>query len=197
MIPVPSGLQTAHEELAAAAEDLLCVPPLVCVESAHGFGGLYVWGGGPIVVGHRDMHALAAAYVLQMGADLGRVRKRDFLEVVDLVYGRALAHEFGHALDDAGYAAPYFDREERADYFAGMLDAGCGKPSMAGAAVFFSIGCVGPACAHPPHEERAAAYLTGYADQMRYLRRMIGKVAIKAGHAPSDEWLIPNEGFGK
>lgn len=78
-----------------------------------------------------------------------------FLQALDLVYGRVIAHELGHALDEAVLAA--------------------GQGPGARRAVFWTLGCVGRACTHPPHQVRASAYLEGYhaelamilADQVR------------------------------
>lgn len=168
---VPRPFLAAYREMKAAAQGMICVPELHYVDTVDGFGGFYVSGGGPIVIGQQDVRDLAVDYVVNyMSAD-GRIPKATFEAVVAMVYGRILSHEFGHALDDAGYAAPFFDPEERADFFAGRLDRVRGKSELLGARFFFGIGCEGPSCTHPAHGVRATAYLHGYAVQDAFMRR--------------------------
>lgn len=168
---IPARVVSAFQEMIAVATGLCCVPWLYAVEDAHGLGGFYVRGGGPIVIGHRDVVQLATTYVTTfLTKKLRHLPKEAFVDVLDLVYGRVLAHELGHALDEAGFASPFLHPEARADYFAGVLDALRGKDAALGSRFFATIGCKGLACTHPPHDVRATAYLTGYSDQVRALQ---------------------------
>lgn len=164
--PVPAAMAAAYYEMVSVVPELSYVPQLIAVEDAGGAGGLYLTGGGPIVVGHRDVLGLALRYVRTfVAADLLVP-----MEVIEwayaLVYGRIVAHELGHALDESGFYAPFSHPEARADYLAGMIDAARGKDRTLGARLFWGIGCAGPACTHPPHDMRAEAYLRGYRDQV-------------------------------
>lgn len=158
-------MATAYYEMIAVVPGLPCAPPLMAVENAGGAGGLYFAGGGPIVVGHQDVRDLAVRYVQAfVCSDLRFVPRKAINQAYALVYGRILAHEFGHALDEAGFDAPFCHQEARADYLAGKIDAARGKDPTLGARLFWSIGCEGPSCTHPSHDARAEAYLRGYWD---------------------------------
>lgn len=164
-------MAAAYIEMITVVRGLPCAPALLAVEDAGGMGGFYFTGGGPIVVGHQDVLDLAVRYVQAfVCSDLRFVPKKAIEQAYALVYGRILAHELGHALDEAGFGTPFRHQEARADYLAGKIDAARGKDSTLGARLFWSIGCEGPSCTHPSHDARAEAYLRGYGDQVRVNR---------------------------
>src|SRR5262245_57862299 len=94
---VPPRVANAYYEMVSVTAGLCSPPPLHVVESARGAGGLYLRGGGPIVVGHRDAIDLAVRYIMTFVTNgPGRVPREMFVAALDMVYGRVIAHELGH-----------------------------------------------------------------------------------------------------
>jgi hypothetical protein len=147
-------------------------PRLLFAKSAFDTGGFFTPG--LIVVGLKDSKAIAEnlANVGGMALDnaieahLRRTRRRLTSReafILCAVRMRIIAHELGHALIHAGVSAQYDDAEASADYIAGVLDGYRGEGIELGELLFWSIGCNGPSCTHPPPPARMGAYRAGCA----------------------------------
>jgi len=171
VLPTPKILQTAYQEMLGYTT-LVHPPRLIFARGAFNKGGFFIPG--LIVIGERDSDAITEnlwntasdelTYVISDLLAARGVRVPSVYEFLRIsVRGRILAHELGHALIHAGFRKPYRDEEASADYVAGMLDAHRGRSLRLGELLFWSIGCLGPQCDHPPPRERQGAYRAGYA----------------------------------
>ena len=163
---VPNWLASAYDSFAATLPPGFWAPLLVTVKSAHGFGGVYVTGGGPIVIGMADVVSIARTYQSIWRTERrGRAAKRELARTAVGVAISILAHELGHAIDEQGFSLPHQHPEARADFVAGGLAAATGLDRAFGLRVFSLLGCEGPFCTHPPSRVRAHVYDQGHAHQ--------------------------------
>jgi hypothetical protein len=162
--PVPEWMNRAYGAILNAAERLGLeeAPTLILAQDVGGHGALYL-PVGQIVVGWEDVCALAERVRLILIQ-----QQNEFVPINQLralAVGRLLAHEVGHALSYTGVESPYdHHAEAAADYWAGVVDGMRRFPiPHIGQWIFASIGCLGPACAHPSPVDRATIYAEGHA----------------------------------
>lgn len=179
-VALPPEFRTDYDAMVRRTPLKANPPILELYDTLHGVGGMFIadpdqW---VIVVGIQDMREIAAGVVARWETRVATIfanssggwPNRDQVHAFAFAAAmrRCTAHEIGHALLAAGSANPYApDAEAGADYYAGRLDAACGRNRELGEMFFFSIGCVGTMCDHPSPSARATAYGKGYEDQQR------------------------------
>jgi hypothetical protein len=170
----PNGIENEYAQMIASTPLRASPPALEFYEDLHGVGGLFDAQNWAILVGIRDMCEIAASVISRWPKEVATLYlsgRPGFWPTAialstfafDAAVRRCVAHELGHALRSWGASNPYApDDEAGADYYAGRLDAACGRSRDLGEMFFYAIGCVGESCDHPSPPNRAAAYGAGF-----------------------------------
>jgi hypothetical protein len=169
---VPDFAIEAYRRLVPAV-NLRCVPNLVSLEHANGFGGFYV--DGVIAFGLADLRELAekiGTYFPTVGPrEERRIRRFEAHRLITAHDRLAaattalLAHELGHAVGAQWRVSKFGVAEEvQADEMAGQMAGTVCTRSELDRAFFHAVGCTsGVSCSHPDPDSRVRAYDRGRA----------------------------------
>lgn len=161
--PAPAWLHREYRD-AVNSSGLQCPPRLVLLESAGGYGGLFLPG--LVALGRQDLELLAREvwnrHVWSLASTFGRIR---LPEIRMAVWRFVIAHELGHALQFAyGDTSQGVRREAGADEVAGWISCDLGLDVVLGEVIAETVGCTQRYCTHPSPISRARAFRRGYRD---------------------------------
>lgn len=167
---VPDFALGAYRDLVPAM-NLRCLPTLVALEHANGYGGFYV--DGVIAFGVADLERLAdhigsyfpvipdeQLWWFQVHAPHRLITPQDRLRAATTAL---LAHELGHAWAAQHRVSQFGVAEElQADELAGQLAGSLCTRAELDHAFFHAVGCTSSiSCTHPAPEDRVKAYARG------------------------------------